>query len=232
MDLPRFKSKIESMSISTYTSQFNIFWKWKINIESHSSAHILDKYHLEETAKRLLDILPGWQTYRGTDCDYRQYLPQALVNISDDYDLLRQYDIFDIDLISNDSLNRVWHELGRVKESCGKRDAEGRYFIIAICKPLMLLWGQTPALDSKNRKNMKKDPDIVSSCKIPTNRWSFEAWRGILIHLKNELQTHQDIMNYCRAKSKELFNLDAQIPFGRFIDSYYFDKKQTMCQSS
>jgi len=121
-----------------YDQQFNDFWQWKEHVRKTES--ILDKVHVYETWNRLRKILRGWQTYRGTRNEYPyRDLKTSLIDIAESYDILNGYSILEFKKISKQRLESIWHNLGRVKEPEGKKNEEGSYFVIAVCKPLMLL---------------------------------------------------------------------------------------------
>jgi hypothetical protein len=222
MDLTSFRTAIElyEQRSSPYHSQFNDFWKWKIGIEQNSRAQILDHEHINDACERLLSILPGWQTYRGVDCDYRRRLPFSLSNIVDAYDQIREYNLLDFDKIPSEPLELIWHELGRVKTESGNRTADGEYFVIAVCKPLMFIWGQTLPFDSKNRDNMF----------IPYGAsWDFEWWRQTLEGLQKDLLGNMAVASYCKEKAIQIYNSDYVVPYGRFLDIYYYVESQEGC---
>jgi hypothetical protein len=214
MDLKSFKTKLESYGMKY--SEYNGFWRWKIGIEANGKGHILDNNHRGDTSRKLLDILPGWQTYRGVKCDYETWLPVSLNNIANAYDQIRNYSLLDFDKIPDESLKLIWHELGRVKTESGNRRGEGDYFVISVCKPLMFMWGQTPAFDSKNRDNMYLFP--------LGNLWYFRWWKEALEDFQKELLRHTDVINYCREKATEIYNSEYVIPYGRFLDIYYYEQ--------
>jgi len=121
----------------------------------NDSAHILDSNHIIEAYERLCAILPRWQTYRnGRNAEPIATLQTSLDNMSKDYDVLRHYTLLDFERIPVEILENVWNELGRVKEYEGRQNDGGYYSIIAVTKPLLLMWGQTPAFDSYVRKHM------------------------------------------------------------------------------
>lgn len=217
MNLKSFKGEIESYSKNymTYDSQYNDFWKWKIHIEEGGKGHILDGNHRDDACSKLLDILPGWQTWRGVECDYMKMLPVALSNTANAYDQIRNYSLLDFDKIPDEPLELIWHELGRVKTESGDRREGGDYLVISICKPLMFLWGQTPPFDSRNRDKMYLFPLGA--------RWDFEWWKEALGDLQKELLRHTKVVSYCREKAVEIYGSDYVIPYGRFLDIYYYE---------
>jgi len=132
-DIEKLKSRIDSFP-SRYMKNFDYVWKWKIRIESNGSANIFDDKHRGEAYRRLCTILPKWQTYRnGDNADPLRTLKESLANISEAYNQLRTYTMLDFDSIPFETLETVWHELGRVKEYNGKRNEYGPYSIISVC---------------------------------------------------------------------------------------------------
>ncbi|MBI2832363.1 MAG: hypothetical protein HYX79_08920 [Chloroflexi bacterium] len=217
MDLSKFESRIPSSNFMDQNSQYYHFWKWKIGIEKDGKAHILDNEHRANTCQKLLDILPGWQTWRGAKCHYRDVFPIALRNIASSYAKVRQYSLLDFNEIPEAPLKKIWHELGCVKEESGARRIKGDYCIISICKPLMFLWGQTLAFDSENRKNIR----LVS---IPRKaRWEFSRWRNTMIGLQRQLLSKPEIVYFLTQKSIEVFNTNFLTPYGRCLDLYYLN---------
>jgi hypothetical protein len=223
MDLTSFKAKLQSKSNMNYRSQYNSFWQWKVEVEKEPKSHILDDEHRADTCRKLLDILPGWQTWRGAKCDYQKVFPVALGNIASSYSQVRQYSLLDFDEIPTEPLEEIWHELGRVKEELGTRTARGDYFIIAICKPLMFLWGQTLAFDSRNRKGIRRDHSLSLTISIPRAvRWEFSKWKAIMSNFQSELCSKPAIISFLQQNAGKAFNSNLAIPYGRYLDIYYF----------
>jgi hypothetical protein len=143
-----------------YFKNFDHIWKWKLRRENEDTS-ILHKYHIDEAHERLSVILPRWQTYRnGENSRPLKTLKESLKNISEAYEIIRQFSLLDFEDIPKDSLEKIWHELGRVKEFEGRKNQGAYYYAIAVCKPLLLIWGQTLAFDSKVRKNLPSNYGI------------------------------------------------------------------------
>ena len=222
MDLESFRAKLESSMISTvYGSQYNGFWAWKIEVEASGREHILDEGHRDEAARKLLNILPGWQTYRGVDCNYYKWLPASLSSMADAYGQIRNQTLLDFGKIPVEPLELIWHELGRVKTTSGKRDGLGEYYVIAVCKPLMFMWGQTPAFDSVNRDEL---------CISYGGSWLFEWWVHELEDLQKKLLKDPAIVAYCKEKALEIYGSDYVVPYGRLLDIYYYDTCYRKCE--
>lgn len=223
MNLGKLKSKIQSRDYMTYRSQYNSFWKWKIGIEKDAKSHILDDEHRADTCKKLLDILPGWQTWRGAECDYQNVFRVALSNIAGSYGQIRQYSLLNFSEIPGELLEEIWHELGRVKEKSGTRRTRGDYFIISICKPLMFLWGQTLAFDSRTRKNIRDDRSQLLTTSMPRGRrWELSQWKTMMNDFQRHLSSEPEIIRFLEQKASEVFNSNRVVPYGRYLDIYYF----------
>lgn len=226
MDLNSFRNKIETMPKGrsmSYVKQYNRFWAWKISIEQNGNNSILDTRYVNDTCHRLLEILPRWQTYRGIKCDYGRELPRAIRSISNAYNEIRQYSLLEFNQIPDNSLRLIWESLGIVKEGNKTKRPNLDYFVIAICKPLMFLWGQTLAFDSINRVNIRKDRSIVTT-ESPhrSSRWSYSQWKTIMQDFQLELLKGPNLIDYCQSHSRKNFGTDFAVPYGRYLDIYYY----------
>jgi hypothetical protein len=215
MNLSSFTRKLESptMSPMVYERSYNDFWAWKVEAEASGKEHILDERHRDEACRKLLHILPKWQTYRGVKCDYKRWLPVSLCNVARAYDRIRNQSLVDFHKIPIGLLEWIWHELGRVKTASGSRSGQGEYYVIAVCKPLMFLWGQTPPFDSINRTKMGLLEYGAS--------WNFREWVNIMKGLQRHLLNDAAVINYCRSKALEIYGSQYVVPYGRFLDIYY-----------
>lgn len=226
MDLTSFKNKVELPSNKggiIYVDQYNDFWSWKISVEQHNRGYILDTVHLDDTCKKLLGILPRWQTYRGVKCDYEKRLPTALRQIADAYSEIKRYSLLEFNRIPDDPLKFIWDTLGSVKERSGVKQGDLNYFIIAVCKPLMFLWGQTLAFDSINRKNIRKDNSLRLSIALSTaSRWTYSDWKTVMLDFQKELLQNPQIIEYCQLHSFSVFGSNSIIAYGRYLDLYYY----------
>jgi len=220
ISLDELKTKLDSFPES-HIANFDYVWEWKIKVESKSSGQILDEDHRNEAYSRLSKILPRLQTYRmGDNSEPLETLKQSLDEISVAYDQLRNYTLLDFESIPHETLETIWHELGRAKEKEGKRNKNGHYYIIAVTKPLMLIWGQTLALDSHVRKHLPKSYDIPKySCK-----WNLDEWINMMKQLSRDLNNDKRIVETMRKESKVRYGEDVIVPYGRFLDIYYWGK--------
>lgn len=219
IDPKRFKSKLSSFP-SNYMRDFDQFWKWKLETET-GNEHLLDDTHLEETVSsqdyyKLPAILRRWQVYRKCrNRDPYRTLQDSLRKMSDVYNRIRNYSLLEFDVIPEEELELIWNELGYVKD--GKRDPTGRYLIISICKPLMLMWGQTLAFDTHVRENSPRW--------VPGKyryRWSFEQWKSVMETFQEGLKQHSEVVVSFKEVSQEKYKTDLVVPYGRFLDIYYY----------
>jgi hypothetical protein len=204
---------------SDYWEDFNVFWKWKINLESKSSAHILDEDYRKEAYNRLCPLLSAWTTYRnGRNPFWHETLKDSLDKLSGTYNKLRNYSILDFESIPVEILEKTWHELGRVKEKGGNSNKNGYYYIISITKPLLLIWGQTPALDSHVRTN------IPLRYYIPRYdcRWKMDEWIKVMEELGKDLNENKSLLRFIDQETEKMFGNGATIPYGRFLDIFYW----------
>ena len=226
MDITSFKNKNEippNGRSTSYINQYNEFWAWKIGVEQKSDNSILDTRHVNDTCERLLEILPRWQTYRGIRCDYEKELPLAMTTISHAYNKIRQYSLLEFNQIPDESLRLIWECLGLVKEKHRTKRPNLDYFVIAVCKPLMFIWGQTLAFDSINRINIRKDHSFeTTETPLRSSRWSYSQWKTIMQDFQLELLKVPEVIDYCQSRSRQIFGTDFVVPYGRYLDLHYY----------
>ncbi|MGB9854901.1 MAG: hypothetical protein ACPLRY_08910, partial [Candidatus Bathyarchaeales archaeon] len=212
MEPELFRSKLLKFPCN-YMQDFDSFWRWKLKVET-KGGHILDERHRETTYYKLRDVLANWQTYRSSrNSDHWGTLKRSLEAISDAYDQLRMFTILEFNVIPNNILELTWHELGRVKEYNASRNDVGHYYVISICKPLMLLWGQTLAFDSRVRANIPYRYSFLER-----NRWTLKEWKIIMESLQRSLQQNSEMISYFRKESLKKYGNENIVPFGRFMD--------------
>jgi hypothetical protein len=203
-----------------YMCQFDNFWNRKLSIEKSEEQSILDDVYFENTAEQLWSILVDWNTYRNGDnlnLDRKTELERALKSIKKVYIEIKGFSLLEFESIPVESLQRIWNELGRVKEVNCKTNASSEYYVISICKPLMLLWGQTLAFDSKVRNNT---PKFVPK----NNRWSFFIWKKVMVEIQKQMLNNPNIAKAFELKLKTLKYSESKIvPYGRFLDIYFFN---------
>ena len=200
-----------------YPYTFDEFWKWKVKTETENE-HILDNNHREETYRKLSRTLPIWQTYRGVPgLRWRETLKKSLERMTDAYDQIRGFSLLEFSEVPDEPIKLIWHELGRVKEKDGSRKPGGWYYVIAICKPLIFLWGQTVAFDSIVRKN------VPLKYKVPKDlRWGFENWMRVMERFQQDLKQSDEVIDSFKEVSREKYGTDSIVPYGQFLDLYYW----------
>jgi len=140
----------------------------------------------------------------------------SLEKICNAYNEIRTYSLLQFNDVPAEPLRLIWHELGRVKEKDGKKNDYGYYYIVSLSKHLMFLWGQALAFDSKVRKH------AAPSYGIPRDsRWSFEDWRRVMRHFKEDLKPRSEIIDAFNKESLKRYGTDRLVPYGRFLDIYY-----------
>ena len=204
-----------------YPYTFDEFWKWKLTMETENE-HILDDNHREETYRKLSRTLPRWQTYRGVPgLRWRETLKDSLERMPDAYDQIRSFNLLEFSEVPDEQLELIWHELGRVKDKDGNRNPVGYYYIIAICKPLIFLWGQTLAFDSLVQKYIPRTYNIPKR-----NRWNFNDWKEVMEKIQRDLRQSGEVIDSFREVSREKYGIDSIVPYGQFLDLYYWVKEK------
>ena len=202
---------------ANYMQDFNEFWRYKLAVES-GRGHILDEDHVRRTYYLLADVLAKWRAFRPRPLNKCLYLlEKALINISGAYDEIRKYDLLHFRDVPIEPLELIWHELGMVK-NLGARSPHGRYFIISVCKPLMLLWGQTPAFDARVRENLPPRYHVSKT----NRRWSFWEWRSVMMRIQRDLALSPGFLRTAREEAKRMYGADFTVPYGRFLDIYFW----------
>jgi len=182
----------------------------------NTSDHVLSEERRKETFERLKPILRSWQAYRGgRNSDIWKSLKESLGRISPEYDRIRQLSLLHFSEVPDEALRLIWHELGRVKEY--RAEKNNSYCVIAVCKPLMLLWGQTLAFDSHVRKNLPTRFNVPIS-----NRWSYEQWKTVMQGLESEMKDSPADISQIDQKAMERYCTKSVVPYGRFLDMYYY----------
>jgi len=206
-----------------YQNDFDDFWLWRNKIETKTE-HILDRDHLDGTFNRLSPILKKWQYNRGPKCDEKPLdnLKLALNNISEEYAKIRNLSLLDISQFELELFQKIWNEIGDVK-IIKKEEPDENPLVISICKPLMLIWGQTLAFDTKVRKNFSYEYEKSFLNKY---RWSSNEWLYSLYLSNSLLKENKKFTEYLRTCSIKKYGKDCPVPYGRFLDIYYFSSRK------
>lgn len=219
IDLEIWQNRYDRYKTLDYANNFYDFWRWKVKVEKNNINHILDYDHLSKTHDKLIPIMKAWQTYRPYDSDIcLQYLKTSLVEIAPVYNKIRHHSLLDLESLPVEDLKYIWHKLGRAKELGGKEHSSTKYYAVAVTKPLMFLWGQTLAFDNLVRTRM---PDFNN--KGTANiRWTFYLWLIIMKKFRDKIVQNQDFIDLVRETAKKAFGSEKYIPYGQFIDLYYW----------
>ena len=119
--------------------------------------------------------------------------------------------------IPDGPLELIWHELGSVK-TVGGKNPRGYYLVMPTTKPLMFLWGQTLAFDSIVRGCMPRF-DILG---LSDNSWSLRTWKKVMARFQQSLKQNPEVADLFKEVSRKEYGTDAIIPYGQFLDLYYW----------
>lgn len=218
-NLKEFKIRFERFKKFDYQSYpycFGEFWKWKLRVENEGH-HILDDKNIEKAYDRLSKTLKIWQWHRPYSFSMlAKRLKESLKRIGNAYNEIREYSLLEFDKIPREPLEFIWHELGWVKTF--EKNNRGYYLAMATTKPFMFLWGQTPAFDSVVRQRMPRFGIIG----LADNHWSFERWRNVLLKFQEILKQRPEIVDLFQKTSLKEYRARTLVPYGQFIDLYYW----------
>ena len=221
LDLTQYDRKYQlfiKKDSKNFPYTYNEFWKWKVKIEAED-ASILDREYITETYDRLSQTLKLWQWHRPyTFSKLEERLKDALESIREPYNHIKQYSLLDFPAVPYQPLEEVWHELGRIKETDGKRKRSGYYLVMGITKALMFLWGQTLAFDTDVRKHM---PNFNRS-DVKHGRWTYGLWRTVMLKLQTSLKKQPKLIEHLNNLSLREYGETKVIPYGQFLDLYYW----------
>jgi hypothetical protein len=224
INVEEFKKKykvFESIDQKNSPNTFSRFWKYKLGVENEH-AHIIDRYHLTETLSKLMPTLKIWRWHRPYDFDYCSKLFQSAVEkISDSYTKIRNFSLLKLDEIPLSELKKIWDSLGTIE------DRKYGKLVMKITKPLMFLWGQTPAFDTVVRANMP----LINLRGFQNTRWNFNLWMDALKRLQVYLCQNAEVEECFRKMSIEKYGTDTVIPYGQFFDLYYWVKEKSCTDS-
>lgn len=217
IDCDKLSERIQAFN-PNYFEDFNNFWTRKNSIETDNIS-VLDTGHFDLTYFMLRHILSSWQTYRNSsNLTHLETLKESLTNIREAYSCIKEYSLLAFDKVPREDLEYIWHMLGRVKQPEGKTNSKGKYNVIAVCKPLMLLWGQTMAFDSNVRYH-------ISGMNIHSGQysWIFDKWYDAMIMFSEYLLETPDVAQCIEKESHKVYGNKVMVPYGRFLDIYYFE---------
>jgi hypothetical protein len=220
IDLKQFESRFQSFrkfDYQSYPNCFGEFWKWKLITETKSE-HILDAEHIKKKYGILSETLKIWQWHRPYSFSrLAKRLKGALEKICDAYNQIRSYSLLEFNEVPNEPLKLIWHELGCVKKG-EEKNPSGYYLVMPITKPLMILWGQTLAFDSRVRKHMPK----FNISGLRTDYWSFGTWKKVMIKFQESLKQQSEVVSLFEEVSKKEYGIKSSVPYGQFLDLYYW----------
>ena len=218
IDIGIFRDRYKAYKYMDYAGDFYGFWRWKVEIENNHG-HILDEGNRQKTHRRLSSLLPRWLTYRPKDSSTcLRYLKESLEKISALYNEIRDIDLLNFNKIPDEKLKVIWHELGCTKEENGKKNKRGAYYVVAITKPLMFLWGQTLAFDSVVRGAMPN----FSIPGVKKHVWVYKTWKRVMSAFQQNLMEQPKFVKVCKLISERELGSGKIVPYGQFLDLYYW----------
>jgi hypothetical protein len=208
-----FEKKYEQFEILDFKNKphtFHGFWSYKLKVEEQKG-HLLDINHFDQTMAKLAPILKIWRWHRPYEFDECfDPLKNSLKKVSDDYDKIRRFSLLEFDRVPTKELQRIWNELAL----CKPPSIYSGELVMAITKPLMFLWGQTPAFDSVVREKMPLF--FISGFK--NCRWEFSLFTSVLKRLEHVLLTNNELVASMRKTSIAKYGTEKTLPYGQFID--------------
>ena len=219
IDIREFRRRykvFERLDFKNHPHTFYEFWTYKLRVENQDS-HILDRANRIETLLKLRPILKIWQWHRPCEFEYCfQSLKKSIKNLSEPYDRIRNFSLTEFDEVPEKDLKTIWNEFGSIKDQ-GTSRPYGE-LVMTITKPLMFLWGQTPAFDSVVRAKMP----LSTQKGFKNTRWEFNLWIRVMKKLQKYLNNNNELNVAFRKMSKEKYETDTAVPFGQFFDLYYW----------
>ncbi len=210
-----FKKKFEEFKKTKFDG-FGDFWEWKLKTETKSE-HILDANHIDDAFKKLIKLLREWKWHRPHSYQgLEEKLENALRKISDAYDQIRDYSLLQFEDVPEEPLKLIWRELGQVK--LGKESSGDYCLVMSVTKPLMVLWGQTLSFDSRVRSKMPKF-EIEG---LNYLYWDFATWKKVMAKFQKSLSNQYEIVSFFRELSFKTYGTDKLVPYGQFLDLYYW----------
>lgn len=218
----RYK-EFEKLDFQSRPHTFHGFWRYKLTIEKQE-AHLLDDSNVNETLSKLGPILRIWQWHRPYEFEYCfEPFKQTIRKVSSAYDKISKFSLTEFDQIPIEELEKIWNELGSIKP-------QGEYsrgeLVMTITKPLMFLWGQTPAFDSVVREKMP----LLGVTGFRNIRWEFNTWINAMRKLQKYLDNNPEVLDCFKKTSMEKYGTDTKVPYGQFFDLYYWTiSKKGIC---
>jgi hypothetical protein len=210
--------EFERLDLENSPHTFHAFWEYKLKVEKQNS-HLLDDENIEQTLEKLGPILKIWKWHRPHEFETCfNPLEKALRNVSDAYANIKDISLLELEKAQRKDLEKIWYALGSTKPE----DGHGKYgeLVMTITKPLMFLWGQTPAFDSIVRENMPSF-DLAG---FRNTRWKFNLWLNAMEKLQTSLKTDAELLNSFKKTSNQKYGTDQTIPYGQFFDICYWSE--------
>jgi hypothetical protein len=223
IDTDEFKKRymqFEKLDSENDPDTFHGFWERKLAIEKQE-AHLLDADNIGETLSKLGTVLKIWQWHRPYEFEYCfERFTKVIGKVTDSYVKIQKFNLMEFDRVPLDELEKIWNAFGSVKP---QGDYDQGELAMTITKPLMFLWGQTPAFDSRLRDKMP----LFSVKGFRNIRWEFGTWINVMRKLQSYLNDNAEVLHLFKRTSVDKYGTDTAIPYGQFFDLYYWTKGKT-----
>ena len=212
-------TEFEKIDFRNKPHTFAGFWSYKLKLEKQGT-HLLDRDNQTRTLLKLGPILKIWQWHRPYEFEYcfRKF-KTAIKKVSGSYDRIRDFSLTNLEQVPTKELKSIWIELGSIKPQRGQDQGK---LVMTITKPLMFLWGKTPAFDSVLRERMP----LSGVDGFRNVRWEFNTWITAMRRLQKYLAGHQEVLECFKKISLEKYGTDKKVPYGQFFDLYYWTKSK------
>jgi hypothetical protein len=207
----------ERLDFANRPNTFHGFWSIKLRVEKENS-HLLDNKNINETLARLGPILKIWKWHRPYEFEHCfEPFKKSVRSISDSYSKIRNFSLMEFDKAPVKDLERIWNALGSVKP----KGSHGQYdeLVMTITKPLMFLWGQTPAFDSVVREKMPS----FNLTGFKNTRWEFSLWISVMTKLQTYLTSNAELVSSFRRISTEKYGNGSDGPLWSVLGSLLLD---------
>jgi hypothetical protein len=126
----------------------------------------------------------------------------------------------DFDKVPTKELEHIWNTLGMTKPNPSNLPGS---LVMTVTKPLMFIWGQTPAFDELVRQRMPMN----AASGFRNNRWEFSLFLTVLKELQATLLNNSALRASMSKISIEKYGTDKVIPYGQFIDLCFWNEKSS-----
>jgi hypothetical protein len=204
------------------TVTFPMFWNYKSGLEK-AGENILDEKHIDTTVSRLGSLLV-YLEIKNPGLTEAGRIKQVLMNVRPYYADIRQAELGSGKIYQyRDQIESVYERMAKKNV---KGDGSGHDFsIVAKSAILMAIWGQTPRLDSLNRKRLERwihwpAPERLPFLTIRDVWYRPDEFREMVVALDKWVMAWP-AANEGKSFGSSFLDLCPGIPPGRQIDIIY-----------